>query len=74
MAYDEKMVKKHQILSVEDIEEVLSTYVIGTIPIDKNVIICQNKGISPLTIRTKSKSDFIMLSKKISLMRCADEI
>lgn len=73
-AYDEKMVKKHQILSVEDIEEVLSTYVIGTIPIDKNVIICQNKGISPLTIRTKSKSDFIMLSKKISLMRCANEI
>ena len=67
-AYDDKLVKRNQMLSQKDISELLSVNVLGTIPIDKNVIICQNKGIPLLDIKTKSKTDFVMISKKICFL------
>ena len=65
--YDEHMVRKRQMLSVDDISEILSTKVIGTIPLDRNVIICQNKGVPVCEIRTKSRPVFSMISKKLNL-------
>lgn len=68
-AYDERMVKKHQMLSSGDISEILSTKVIGTIPLDKNVIICQNKGVPICEIRTKSRPVFTTISQQISISK-----
>ena len=64
-AYDEKMVRRHQMLSRKDIEELLSVKALGVIPIDRNVLICQNKGISMMDIRTKSKAYFNNISRQI---------
>ena len=44
-AYDKHMVRRHQMISDNDITALLSTRIIGTIPYDKSVIICQNRGI-----------------------------
>lgn len=68
-AYDERMVRKHQMLSYRDISEILSTKVIGTIPLDKNVIICQNKGVPICEIRTKSRPVFSTISRQISISK-----
>lgn len=67
-AYDEKMVRKRQMLSTSDIQEILDTTIIGTIPLDKNVIICQNKGVSVYETRTRSKPLFIKLSQKLNII------
>ncbi len=64
-AYDEKLIKRKQMLSLKDISDLLSINIIGSIPMDKNVIICQNKGIPLLEIKTKSKSNFVFISKKL---------
>lgn len=68
-AYDERMVKRHQMLSTADISDILSTKVIGTIPLDKNVIICQNKGVPICEIRTKSRPVFTMISQQINISK-----
>lgn len=52
--YSNRLVRKHQILSKEEIEEILGIPVISTIPRDSKILISQNKGISILDVKTKS--------------------
>lgn len=49
------MVEKGDMLSVDDIYELLRIDVIGIVPEDENVIIASNKGV-PLSIEAKSRS------------------
>jgi septum site-determining protein MinD len=49
------MVKRGDMLSVEDVLDLLAIHLIGIIPEDENVIVASNKG-SPLAFDNKSKA------------------
>ena len=64
-AYDERMVRKHQMISSDDIANILSANVMGTIPLDKNIIVCQNRGVPICEMHTKSRRVFSILSRQM---------
>lgn len=64
--YDEKMVKRHEMLSKDDIEEILGIDSIGVIPRDNKVIISQNQGIPVVSMRCKSSKRFMELSERMN--------
>jgi septum site-determining protein MinD len=64
-AYDKHMVRRHQMISDNDITALLSTRIIGTIPYDKSVIICQNRGIPVREAKSKLGPVFARISGQI---------
>ena len=63
--YDEKMVRKHYVLSKEDIQDLFDVPVLGTIPYDYKVTISQNNGVPVMTMRSKATKSFLFLSQKL---------
>jgi len=63
--YDEKLAKKHYMLSKEDIAELFDVPILGTIPHDYKVVISQNNGLPVVSIRSKATKSFILLSKQM---------
>lgn len=64
-AYDKHMVRRHQMISDNDITALLSTRIIGTIPYDKSVIICQNRGIPVREAKSRLAPVFAHISGQI---------
>ena len=64
--YDEKMVRKNELLSREDIEELLGMHALGIIPRDQKIIISQNQGIPVVSMKAKSSKFFLELSQKMN--------
>ena len=64
-AYDKHMVRRHQMISDNDITALLSTRIIGTIPYDKSVIICQNRGIPVREAKSRLTPVFAHISGQI---------
>lgn len=58
-SYNARMVRKHDMLSRKDIEEILGVSSVGVIPVDDKVIISQNKGVPVLNFRTKASRAFM---------------
>ena len=65
-SYQTRMVRKHDMLSQQDIEEVLGVQSIGVIPADDKVIISQNQGIPVISMRSKVSRAFMNASRSIS--------
>ena len=63
--YNERMVKKHDMLSKSDIEEILGTNCLGTIPLDDKIIVSQNQGIPVVSLRAKSARSFMKIVREI---------
>lgn len=56
--YDEKLVRKHRMLSKKDISELFDIPVIGTILHDEKVIVSQNNGIPVVAMKSKASRCF----------------
>jgi len=63
--YDEKLVRRHYMLSKEDISELFDIPILGTVPQDYKVIISQNNGLPVVTMRSKATKSFIFLSQQM---------
>lgn len=63
--YDEKLVRKKYLLSIEDIEELFDIPILGTIPHDAKVMVSQNKGIPVVLMRSKATKQFMYLSEQM---------
>lgn len=68
-AYHARLVRKHDMLSQQDIEEVLGMRSIAVIPTDDKVIISQNQGIPVISMHTKSARAFMNAARSVSSPR-----
>jgi septum site-determining protein MinD len=66
---NEKMIRRHDMLSPEDIEEILDIPSIGCIPSDEKVIISQNKGIPVIALKSKAGRAFKNVVRNIPASR-----
>ena len=64
-AYNDRMVKKHDMLSAKDVEDILGVPSVGVIPLDEKVIISQNRGVPVLSLRAKSSKAYIKAVRAI---------
>ena len=64
--YDKKLVKKHYMLSCDDILELFDIPILGTIPHDYKVIISQNNGLPIIAMHSKAGKSFMTLLKEIT--------
>ena len=64
-AYDEHLVRKKHMLSKRDIEELFEVPILGVIPQDNKVMICQNKGVPVVMMRSKATRQFMYLSEQM---------
>ncbi len=60
-----KMMKRNNMLSQEDIEEVLGIESIGCIPVDEKVIISQNRGVPVVSMRSKAGKQFLSVARQM---------
>ena len=63
--YNEKMVKKHDMLSRSDIEEVLGVNCLGVVPVDDKVIISQNQGVPVMAYRSKAARSLMRIAREV---------
>lgn len=63
--YESRMVKRHEMLSKKDIEDILELECYGMIPSDKKVIISQNQGLPVITYSSKIAEAYIKICKRI---------
>ncbi len=68
-SYNPKLVKRHDMLSKTDIEEILGVKSIGVIPVDDKVIVSQNQGIPVLAVRSKAARAFMGAARAIDSPR-----
>ena len=68
-SYHAKMVRKHDMLSQKDIEEVLGIRSIGLIPRDDRVIVSQNKGVPVISMHAKSSRAFMNVARIVNSPR-----
>ena len=68
-SYNSRMVRKHDMLSQKDIEEILGMKSIGIIPVDDKVIISQNKGVPVLSLHSKSARAFMNAARLLDSPR-----
>ncbi len=66
---NEKMMKHHDMLSVEDVEEILGIPSIGCIPSDEKVIISQNRGIPVVALKSRAGRAFKNVARNIPAAR-----
>ena len=60
------MVRRNEVISQNDIEELLSTKASGVIPYDKKIIISQNQGIPVISLRAKVNTHFNKLTNRLN--------
>ena len=60
------MVKRGDMMSVDDVSEILAINLIGTILDDENVVISNNRGVKLSTINQKSAKAYEEIAKRIS--------
>lgn len=65
-SYNQRMVRKHDMLSREDIEDILGIQSIGAIPADDKIVVSQNKGVPVLSLKAKSAKAFMNVAKYIA--------
>ena len=63
--YDEKMVKRHYMLSKEDIAELFEIPILGTVPHDYKVVVSQNNGLPVVSMHSKATKSFLFLSRQM---------
>lgn len=63
--YDNKLAKKHQILSKTDIEDLLEIEAFGVVPYDSTVISSQNRGEPYLLMNSKAYNTYMRICKRI---------
>ena len=63
--YDEKMVRRHYMLSEADISELFDIPILGTIPHDYKVVVSQNNGLPVVSMRSKATKSFLFLSRQM---------
>ena len=63
--YDWRMIRKKEMLSQADIEELLGIKAIGVVPLDKKIISSQNYGIPVVSTKAKASSKLLDISKII---------
>ena len=59
--YDEKLARKHHMLSKKDIAELFDISILGTIPHDNKIVISQNNGIPVVAFPYVSKRNIMQL-------------
>uniref|UniRef100_UPI0040574184 septum site-determining protein MinD n=1 Tax=Agathobacter sp. TaxID=2021311 RepID=UPI0040574184 len=64
--YDEKLVRKHYMLSKKDIAELFDIPILGVIPHDHKILISQNKGIPVVAFRSKSAKTYLRLAEQMT--------
>ena len=64
--YNEKLAKKHHMLSKKDIAELFDISILGTIPHDNKILISQNKGIPVVAFRSKATKIYLQLAKQMT--------
>ena len=62
-AYNAHMVRKHDMLSQKDVEDILGLSAIGVIPADERIVVSQNKGIPVLSMHTKATRAFMTAAR-----------
>ena len=63
---DERLIKKHNMLTVSDIEEILGLGCLGSISVDNHVIISQNQGIPVVSVkRSQAAKDFKHIVRRL---------
>ena len=62
-AYNARMVRKHDMLSQKDVEDILGLSAIGVIPADERIVVSQNKGIPVLSMHTKATRAFMTVAR-----------
>ena len=65
-SYNQKMVKKHDMLSQKDIEDILGISAVGVIPADEKVVVSQNKGVPVLAMHAKASRAFMSAARNIA--------
>ena len=67
---DEKLVKKHDMLSAMDIEEILGVPLLGDIPIDNKVLISQNRGLPVISVhRSRAARAYHRISRNMLISK-----
>ena len=62
---DKKMIRKHNMLSQKDVEDVLGMESFGTVPTDPKIVIGQNKGALVMETRSVSQKAFRTICRHI---------
>lgn len=63
--YNSRMVRKHEMMSRDDVTELLGIPCIGVIPVDEKIIVSQNQGIPVLSLRAKSAPSFMQIARDL---------
>ncbi len=63
---DRRMIRKHNMLSKADVEDVLGMESFGIIPTDSHIVIGQNKGVLVMDLKAPSKKAFSEICKKLA--------
>ena len=61
--YNDKLVRKHYMLSKDDIEELLEIPILGVIPHDYKVIVSQNNGLPVIAMQSKATKSYLLLTE-----------
>lgn len=61
-----RMIRRHNMLSREDIEEILGMHALGTIPIDDKVIVSQNQGIPVISMKSTAGKHLRTIARRIA--------
>ena len=62
---NDKMMKRHDMISIKDIEEILGIPNIGSIPVDDKVIVSQNRGVPVISMRSHAGKAYRMIARKL---------
>ena len=62
-AYNARRVRKHDMLSQKDVEDILGLSAIGVIPADERIVVSQNKGIPVLSMHTTATRAFMTAAR-----------
>jgi septum site-determining protein MinD len=67
--YNPRLVRRHDMLSQADVEEILGIPCIGVIPADDKVIVSQNQGVPVISLRAKAGRAFMQTARRINSLR-----
>ncbi len=62
---NEKMIRRHNMLSQEDVEEILGMKCLGTISEDEKIIVSQNLGLPVISMNTRAAREFRRVAKRL---------
>lgn len=64
-----RMIRRHNMLSPADIEDLLGIRTLGCIPADDNVVVSQNQGIPVTSMRSPAGKQFRLLARRLNAGR-----